>query len=124
MTEAAYDDNLISRADCENLWQQVLLQAVNDAVRGINVSGDTASSRVRLIQEARDYITIPNRGFNEVCSLAGMDPEAVREAVTKQIATAPTPEALIAMTQHQRAALNSPKVVRQSARRRRRRETA
>lgn len=94
MTEAPYDDNLISQADCENLWQQVLLQAVNDAVRGIKVSGDTAASRVRLIRQARDYIIKPNPDFNEVCSLAGMDPEAVRERVAPMIAAAPSPEEL------------------------------
>lgn len=94
MTEAPYDDNLTSRADCENLWQQVLLQAVNDAVRGISGGGESAMTRARLIQQTRDYITIPNRDFNEVCSLAGMDPEAVRERVKPMIDAAPSPEEL------------------------------
>lgn len=93
MIEAPYDDDLISQADCENLWQQVLLQAVNDAIRGIKDS-NIATTRARLIQQARDYITVPNRDFNEVCSLAGLDPEAVRERVAPMIAAAPSPEEL------------------------------
>ncbi len=95
MTEEPYDDSLISQADCETLWRQVLLLAVNDAVRGVGSPGHSALTRARLTQEARDYITKPNRDFNEVCSLAGMAPEAVRERVVKQLATAPTSEEVI-----------------------------
>ncbi len=95
MIEMAYDDDLTSRADCENLWQRVLLQAVEDAIHGVRGSERTVM-RARMIRQARAWLTIPNRDFNEVCSLAGLDPEAVREAVTKQLATAPTPEALSA----------------------------
>jgi len=94
MTEAPFDDDLISQADCENLWRRVLAMAVEDALQGKKMGSDTAASRVRLIQQARDYITIPNRDFNEVCSLAGLDPEAVRERVVPMIAAAPSPEEL------------------------------
>lgn len=93
--ETAYDDDLISRADCETLWQEVLRLTISDAIQGVVTSGVPRRNRVRLIQEARNYLTYPNRDFNEVCRLAGMDPEAVRERLVPLIAAAPSPEELV-----------------------------
>lgn len=94
MTEAPFDDNLTSRADCENLWQRVLTVAINEAFTGEGILG-SREHRIREITAARRYVTQYNRDFNEVCSLAGLDPDAVRERMAKQLATAPTPEELI-----------------------------
>jgi hypothetical protein len=93
MTEAAYDDDLASADDCAALWQQVLLQAIRDALHGNDVdsTGDAGAFQIR---KARDYITIPNKDFNEVCYLAGMDPQAVREHVRPMIAAALSPDEL------------------------------
>ncbi|PZX46438.1 hypothetical protein LX76_04651 [Cereibacter changlensis] len=50
---------------------------------------------MREIRHARIYLTKPNRDFNDVCHLAGVDPQATRERLTKLIAEAPSPEELI-----------------------------
>lgn len=94
MIEAPFDDNLTSRNDCETLWQRVLSVAVNEALTGEGILGPR-EQRIREIEAARRYFTRFSRDFNEVCSLAGLDPEAVRERMVKQLATAPTPEELI-----------------------------
>lgn len=89
-----YDDNLTSHADCKDLWQQVLTQAVEDAIQGVKIAGKSASVRADYVRKTRDYLTVPNKDFNEVCHLAGMDPQAFRERVARMIAAAPSPEEL------------------------------
>lgn len=95
MTEErqTYNDDLDVVEGRENLWRAVLMQTIAEA-SGTGLVGTTPSSRARVISEARDYLTIPNEGFNTVCSLAGLDPDAVREGIARQLAKAPTPEAL------------------------------
>lgn len=73
------------------LWSEVLYAAVTDAVEGVasvGYSGDT--SRANATERARSYITTPNADFNQVCYLAGLNPDAVREHVTRKIANAAT----------------------------------
>lgn len=77
----------------QDLWCEVLRAAIADAVSGISDKG-TPEVRARLTQKARDYITKPNRDFNTVCHLAGVDPVATRQRVAAQIAKAPSPEEL------------------------------
>ncbi len=93
--DMAFDDELSTPRGHENLWSAVLLNAIEEAVHGISRSfAGNEHKRIRANIEAREYITVPNRGFNEVCHLAGVDPEAVRERVMKRLADAPTPEEL------------------------------
>ncbi|WP_320202370.1 hypothetical protein [Agrobacterium rosae] len=93
--DITYNDDLSAIDARENLWRAVLFNAIDEAVRGVSQSSYFSPiQRVALIKDARDYITVPNKDFNTVCSLAGLDPEAVREHVTKQIAAAPTAEEL------------------------------
>lgn len=94
MMDTTFDDDHTDPADCERFWQAVLAQVITDALQGSKMAGDTQMTRVRQIQEARDYITQPNRDFNEVCYLAGMNPEAVRERLRTTIAEASAPEEL------------------------------
>ncbi len=89
-----FDDDLSAIDGRENLWREVLFLAIRDAVMGVRIGARDRCDRARLTHEARNYILHYNRDFNEVCSLAGLDPEAVREHVAKQIAAAPTPEEL------------------------------
>lgn len=74
----------------QRLWTEVLILAIDDALHG-PPKGNTASASYRFeIIRAREYVTIPNRDFDHVCSLAGLDPEAVRDRLLRQIAKAPT----------------------------------
>lgn len=77
-----------------NLWCEVLLRAVDDALHGPQVNDGT--SRLRVISEARSYLTTPSKDLSLVCSLAGVDMEALIDRMKRQLATAPTPEELIA----------------------------
>tara|TARA_R100000935_G_C2841561_1_gene171406 strand:- start:10094 stop:11014 length:921 start_codon:yes stop_codon:yes gene_type:complete len=77
------------------IWTEVLYAAVTDAIEGVasvGYSGDT--SRANATERARSYITTPNADFNQVCTMAGLDPVAVREHVSRKIANAPTPAEL------------------------------
>jgi hypothetical protein len=58
------------------LWREVLLIALTDALHG--VPANTSIDDVRHPMDARDYILVPNPDFALVCSLAGLEPEAVR----------------------------------------------
>lgn len=51
--------------------------------------------RIRDTQAARDYLTTPSKDLATVCSLAGLDMQAVIEQMRKQIVAAPTPVELI-----------------------------
>jgi hypothetical protein len=73
------------------LWSEVLYAAVTDAVEGVAVIGSQNTvSRMNDNERARRYIMHPNAGFNQVCYLAGLNPDAVREHVSRKIAKAPT----------------------------------
>lgn len=77
------------------LWSEVLYAAVTDAVEGVaQIGSQSATSRINDTERARCYITVPNADFNQVCHMAGLDPIAVRENVTRKIAKAPTPAEL------------------------------
>ena len=96
MSEEAftYNEDLGMVDGRENLWRAVLMQTIAEA-SGKVVSGLTPAGRALVIAEARDYILKPNRDFNEVCSLAGLDPDAVREGVKRQLGddpAAPAPD--------------------------------
>lgn len=90
MTEErqTYNEDLGVIEGRENLWRAVLMQSIAEA-SGRVISGETPRNRARIIAEARDYITLPNENFNTVCSLASLDPDAVREGLKRQL-----PEAL------------------------------
>ena len=77
------------------LWQEVLRLAVDEALHGpLEASklpvGDTVG---KVWQRARDYILVPNADFAVVCQLAGLEPDAVREAMARQFAGHPVSEA-------------------------------
>jgi hypothetical protein len=76
-----------------DLWREVLLLAVTDALIGSTV-GSNRAAKIKATHKARNYITTPNADFNQVCHMANLDPIAVRDAVSKQIAAAPTVEDL------------------------------
>lgn len=79
----------------KELWLAILQLAVADAVfgvpTGINQSKET---RVHMTNDARDYILKPNKDFDTVCELAGLEPEYVRRKVATQIVNQPTAETL------------------------------
>lgn len=68
------------------LWCAVLRQAVIDATQ---MPSATAPKRVHAEKrQARAWLTKNSEDFRDVCHLAGMDPEAVREHAVRVIATA------------------------------------
>lgn len=75
------------------LWCEVLLRTVQDAVTGV-AQVQNKTTRIRICEEARRYLTTPSADLAEVCALAGMDMQAVIDRMRKQIAAAPTPEEL------------------------------
>lgn len=77
------------------LWAEVLSVAIIDALTGVVGLSGSADEKVRAIEEARAYLLQPNRDFEIVCGLAGLDPDAVRDRLTTQIAHAPTPEQIV-----------------------------
>ena len=78
----------------QDLWREVLLVAVQDALTGCTSSGAPKSAKLKATHEARRYLTEANPDFDMVCTMADLDPMAVREAMTKRLADAPTPEDL------------------------------
>ncbi|MDH6265640.1 hypothetical protein M2360_001030 [Rhizobium sp. SG_E_25_P2] len=78
-----------------DLWRAVLLTAIEDAVHGPPHAG-SHTQKLREIGAARAYILKPNPDFAEVCTLAGCDPEAVRDRVAVMISKAPSPDTLAA----------------------------
>ena len=90
MTEErqTYNEDLDVVEGRENLWRAVLALTIAEA-SGRVISGETPRNRARITAEARDYLTLPNENFNIVCSLAGLDPDAVRGGLKRQL-----PEAL------------------------------
>ncbi|MBB4955519.1 hypothetical protein H4S14_003530 [Agrobacterium vitis] len=111
-----FDDELTPINGPENLWRAVLLSAIDEALRGPSMStamltDKSVTYRIRCIKEARDYVIRPNKDFNMVCSLAGLDPDAARERIAKQIAAAPSPEELANTDRqaHRRTTKSTPK---------------
>ena len=102
MTDAPFHDDLTMPGACADLWSQVLMLAISDALNPADMGRPSLVQRMREIQQARDDLTIPNRDFNEVCRLAGLDPEAVRERAAKLIAAAPSVEILATTSQRRR----------------------
>jgi len=66
------------------LWQAVLMRAIEDAVQGVPVDGRSSERREFETQEARRFLTRPSADLDLVCTFAGVDPEAVREAFAKR----------------------------------------
>ncbi len=93
-----FNDDLSAVQGRENLWRAVLANAIEEAVYGVSRSHyENRKRRAGLITEARAYVTRQNKDFDMVCYLAGLEPQAVRDRVTKQIAAAPSPEELAAV---------------------------
>jgi signal transduction histidine kinase len=70
--------------DTKPLWCAVIEQALIDATEPL-------SSRliVRLEQiRAREWLTKPNRDFEDVCAFAGIEPDKVRAVATQRITEA------------------------------------
>lgn len=86
----------------QSLWASVLLLVIEDALYGAGSVGlQSRAERIHATNDARTYLTRPNRDFDIVCSLAGVDPIATRERLTKQIAAAPSVEELLSKPKRQ-----------------------
>lgn len=94
MTPERFADDEGTMLGEQQLWQAVLAQTIAEATTG-RVVGETGPQRMRLVSQARDYLTKPNPDFDIVCSLAGLEPDAVRESAQRVIAAAPSVEQLV-----------------------------
>jgi len=61
------------------VWLAVIWQAMCDALIHSTPIATEGLEVQRVRQEARDWFEKPNRGFIEVCTMAGLDPSGVRE---------------------------------------------
>lgn len=96
----------MSRIPEQELWQEVLLRQVEDALHGpTGVSGKR--NRIAKVHRARAFLTTPSQCLNTVCSLAGLDHDAVVNSMRKQIANAPDPEELTSKPKAHRASFNA-----------------
>jgi hypothetical protein len=95
-----YNEDIGAVDGRENLWRTVLALAIKEAVTGEGTIG-SRYERLTQINEARHYFSTPNDDLNTVCNLAGLDPEAVRERVNRQIASAPSAD-ILAVTKRSR----------------------
>ncbi|WP_054006167.1 hypothetical protein [Cypionkella psychrotolerans] len=72
-----------------DLWREVLFRAVADAE--LEPSQDVIGGRVASdVRDARDYLIRPSKDLGLVCSNAGLDMQAVIEAVNRRLALAAT----------------------------------
>ncbi|WP_083593951.1 hypothetical protein [Aurantimonas sp. 22II-16-19i] len=78
----------MSEGDAERaLWVKVIFQHMEDATSmSPFYAGDTPNLRHLVRLKARTWLLMPNDGFREVCDLAGLDHQAVREVAREQIA--------------------------------------
>ena len=72
-------------AHARRLWCAVILQAITDA--RIQIGPVDTKGRGLEKERAVRWLTLPNRDFAHVCSLAGLDPKAVRERVAGMLAS-------------------------------------
>ncbi|MDR7125550.1 hypothetical protein [Pseudotabrizicola sp. 4114] len=94
----------------QDLWQNVLLLVVQDALHGsVSDSSKLPTRRAHACQSARDYLTTPSLDLSMVCAMAGLDMQAVIDNMTRQIAAAPSPEELAASPVPRRTVPAGPK---------------
>lgn len=65
----------------QEMWASVVQLAFSDAT-ATSTSKTAPATRLER-QQARDWLVGNSRDFREVCSLAGVDPDAVREQAQK-----------------------------------------
>lgn len=90
-----FEDALALPHVFSDLWRTVLLTAIEDAIHG-PAYASSPTQKLRETEAARAYILKPNPDFAEVCTLAGCDPEAVRDRVAIMIRNAPAADVLAA----------------------------
>ena len=78
--------NLHEQRDPErNLWRNVLIVALEDALGRYALNKNYGYSRTSSAKLARSYFTEPNGDFKMVCTLAGFDHEYIRMKATKYL---------------------------------------
>jgi hypothetical protein len=76
MTEA-------STSTDRTLWRAVIAQALYDATRKLPATRSATQRRDR--DDARQWLTQPNRDFTHVCHLAEFEPDAIRRLAVQRI---------------------------------------
>lgn len=62
-----------------SLWAAVIQVAIEDAQGNVKGESGSRASKDRARRQAVEWLTKPSRDFDDVCHLAGLDPEAVRQ---------------------------------------------
>lgn len=70
-----------------DLWNSVLLRAVDDALYAPNTGGGKVS-RILDAAAARSYLTKPSKDLATICDIVGIDMTALIERMRRQIANA------------------------------------
>jgi hypothetical protein len=78
---------LFGKSDDAALYLAVIMQHIEDAtsVIPVGMSNLKGASADLAREEARDWLLKPNAGFEEVCTLANVEPRDVRNAATAKI---------------------------------------
>ena len=82
---------------CADLWREVLILTITDALYGVRQSDLRKPIRLHATKASRDYLIKPNRDFDTVCYLAGIDPDEVRARLCIAIADALSMEEVLTM---------------------------
>ena len=65
----------------KQLWCAVIEQALIDATNPLSKRFGVRMDQLR----SREWLTVPNDDFHEVCALAGMEPDRIRTKATELI---------------------------------------
>jgi hypothetical protein len=76
----------------QGLWLAVIARAFEDATSGLTTAGIGRANAARVRQEAINWFADNTRDFRDVCILAGLDPDAVRQGAMRAIKEAPAPQ--------------------------------
>jgi hypothetical protein len=81
---------ILSNSSCDsmaeiNLWLAVIEMAIKDAFGAVNyVVEETVKDK--LCRDARAFLLLSNSHFNNVCSMAGINPHWCREMIKRRYA--------------------------------------
>lgn len=78
----------VPASGAKSLWNSVIAQAIEDATSRVNPERSSHSQAHGDRLRAREWLTIPNRDFDIVCDLAGLEPDCVRAYAAQEIAKA------------------------------------
>lgn len=89
------ESSRIIRNPERDLWQSVLLMAIEDALTGPKDLKGNQELRALQRRRACTYVTRPSKDLSIVCGLAGVDMEALIDRMMVQISALPAPKEIV-----------------------------